>query len=342
MISTISNYTKSRYRKDPYKITLRINNQCNSKCKHCQVWKNKKQNNLSIESLNSFFNKIKFNIIWITISGGEPFLRDDVNKFVELIRNNFKSIKVISIATNGSMQKRINDYAVKISKIKGVKFYITLSLDGPEKIHNKIRGVKNSYSSVLNLYRILKIKTKFNKNIKIKLETTISKLNIGYLYNFYLKLIKQGISKKDIVLTLYHNADVYNNQNLRLQLTKSDMKEFKRVVSIFNSTIIPTSFSSFINKEYINGYEDYLKNNLNTRCVALIDSFTIDANGDIYPCAMWNNKLGNIYDQDFDLNKEWSSKKFEKMRNQIKKRNCPICWTPCEAYQSIISKYFLF
>ena len=55
---------------------------------------------------------------------------------------------------------------------------------------------------------------------------------------------------------------------------------------------------------------------------------------------MYDGIIGNIKDYDFDLKKMLSDGEAVKVRDEISKGICPHCWTPCEAYQTIIANFF--
>jgi len=72
-------------------------------------------------------------------------------------------------------------------------------------------------------------------------------------------------------------------------------------------------------------------------CQALSASFFLDSNGDLYPCTIHGKRLGNIKDYGYALSKFWDSDLLKKTRAEIIEGRCPQCWTPCEAYQSILA-----
>jgi MoaA/NifB/PqqE/SkfB family radical SAM enzyme len=73
------------------------------------------------------------------------------------------------------------------------------------------------------------------------------------------------------------------------------------------------------------------------RCQALAASFFMDPGGDVYPCSVYSKSLGNIADFDYDIRRLWDSDDRRRLRADIAKGECPQCWSPCEAYQSILA-----
>lgn len=76
----------------------------------------------------------------ILLRGGEPFLFPGIIELLEYI--NGKGI-FISIDTNGTV---LRDYAADILRIG--RMHLTVSVDGPEEIHDKVRGFKGCFKKI--------------------------------------------------------------------------------------------------------------------------------------------------------------------------------------------------
>ena len=70
--------------KNPYKINFAITSYCNSRRQTCNVWRKFKKNpevvknDLSLKEIEKIFKTFPKSIIWLSLSGGEPFLKDDL------------------------------------------------------------------------------------------------------------------------------------------------------------------------------------------------------------------------------------------------------------------------
>jgi len=111
-----------------------IINVCNLHCTHCYWWLNRKNENNEMgpekwrEIIKKTFKKKR--IFVVTLVGGEPTLRPDVIQvFCE------EMPKRVCVVTNGT-------YPLK--RFENLYFY-WISLDGTEKVHDRIRG-EGSYS----------------------------------------------------------------------------------------------------------------------------------------------------------------------------------------------------
>ena len=83
-----------------------------------------------------------------SITGGEPFLRKDLQKILqELYRRHFS----ISILTNGTLINREKAKMLADLPVKGVQ----VSLEGPKAVHEAVRG-RNSFASAVKGIELLR------------------------------------------------------------------------------------------------------------------------------------------------------------------------------------------
>lgn len=62
----------------------------------------------------------------------------------------------------------------------------------------------------------------------------------------------------------------------------------------------------------------------------------MDSQGDVYPSIMWNYRIGDIREAEYDLGRIWNGTEEQDARPKIKLGQDPKHWTSCEAYQSIL------
>ena len=71
-------------------------------------------------------------------------------------------------------------------------------------------------------------------------------------------------------------------------------------------------------------------------CTALSSSCFIDPYWNLFACSIWDAQVGNLRDNGFDLKTLWESQARKQLRQDVADGNCPHCWTPCEAYPTIL------
>ncbi|MBN2089421.1 radical SAM protein [candidate division KSB1 bacterium] len=131
----------------PEYISFTVTNSCNLRCRMCGQWSeegyihNRVKNPGSQMELADWKRLVDevaaYKIRFILVRGGEPFLFPGIIELVEHIHS--KGI-FVSIDTNGTVMSK---YAADLVRIGNM--HITFSVDGPEEIHDNVRGKKGSF-----------------------------------------------------------------------------------------------------------------------------------------------------------------------------------------------------
>ncbi|MCL4200798.1 4Fe-4S cluster-binding domain-containing protein, partial [Patescibacteria group bacterium] len=64
---------------------------CNSRCIHCDIWKNRGLDFLPV----SIYKKLPTSLEMVDITGGEPFLRNDIPEIVRIIRKRCPKARIL-------------------------------------------------------------------------------------------------------------------------------------------------------------------------------------------------------------------------------------------------------
>lgn len=316
--------SKTRHAK-PYKLNFALTYRCNSRCKICGIWKKTKKNELTTKEIRKFAEKNSFS--WISLTGGEPFLRDDMFEVISAFR---KKLYILSITTNGLDPEKTRSVISRISKLGIHRVMAVVSLDGPREVHNSIRGIKDAWTRSLKTYQLLKD----IKGIDVLFGYTISPHNLGFFRETYEKAkeIITDLTPRDFHVNLFHTSNHYysNTGLLDRGLALKEVEEIKKISGrAWNATAL-------LKSKYINLARLYLKTGRTpVHCASLRASIFLGPEGNVYPCTIFDKKIGNIRKSGYSLDPLLSSKKYTQIRKQTGKE-CPHCWSPCEAYQSII------
>jgi len=180
----------------PINFTISVTNKCNSRCKTCNIWRiyEKKPeirvNELSLDEYERIFESIgSGNMYWVTLSGGEPFLRRDlVDIFAALLERCFP--RIVNIPTNATLpsvvERRVREmleltHENQSTVPKATTLILNLSLDGIGEKHDEIRGFKGNFSRFMETYRrLIALKREFC-GLKVGIHTVISVYNVHNL-----------------------------------------------------------------------------------------------------------------------------------------------------------------
>lgn len=329
-------YSNIKPLKEPYKITFAITYKCNSRCKTCEIWKKHPKNELRTKEIEKIFQKI--NPSWVNLTGGEPFLRTDIFDIAKIIKDNCDTY-LLNMTTNALLVDTILSNVKKILKLGFPKFIVVVSLDGPKNIHDKLRGIKGNWDKAVQVYEKLWDITKKNKTFQTFFGYTISPYNIGYLEKTLEEVrdIIPSVKMKDFHINFYHESDIYFNNKGDIKINRNYTKALKEKIKNFLKNRRGLNPISFLEVVYLKNIEKYLDSAISPLpCKALSSSCFIDPQGNVYPCTIFNKKLGNLRQANYDLKEIWNSEKSAQVRKLIKENKCPGCWTPCEAYQTIL------
>ena len=323
----------------PYKINLFLTYCCNQRCRICFIWKKYiespklKDKELTKEEWGRFFQNLGSNLYWLSISGGEPFIRKDLIDIIESISS--KNLSILGMNTNGILSEKILNDTQTILKIlpQKTKFFITVSLNGFKKTHNFVAGI-NSYDRAENTYALLKtLQTKMS-NFYVEREVTVSKYNLKEL-----NAIIDSFNRKRIpfTLTFAQESEFYENIDKKVMLSQNDriaLANILRKIKIpmyKKQDLIKRMFKKLAIRSFENPGQPI-------PCYSSWASVRIDPYGNVYPCIILNDIIGNLKENDLDLKKTLMNSNIKAIQKRIKNNGCS-CWTPCEAYQTILQNF---
>lgn len=318
----------------PYKLTYAVTYRCNSRCTICSIWKRRTYDELSLPEVRQFFaNNPFFN--WIDITGGEVFLKPDLLAIIEEILRTQKNLYLLHIPTNGILTQKIMRDVKAILALHPNKFIVTLSIDGPPKLHDKLRGIKNNFIQTVRTYK--ELSTLSGSRFQCFFGMTLSGYNFQQIEETYRSLKREipTLTRHNLHFNIaHHSSHYYGNTKSAL----GDMAQIgTELMQFLGKKRKKWDGVSMLERTFQNLIPQYLSTHKTPiPCKALESSLFLDPNGTMYPCSMWSLALGNVRDISYDLKTFWGSPKVKQTRHVIDLKKCPNCWTPCEAYQSIL------
>ncbi len=168
----------------PFSVVISISYRCNSKCRTCDVWR-KPNDDLTLEEWDKVFQKLGRTPVYMTFTGGEPFLRDDLDQMV-ISGYQHCQPEYITIPTNGLLTDRILAQAENIVRTcADAQIGLNLSLDGVGDVHDDIRGVPGNWDQSMETWRRLKDLQKRYPNLVLSVHTVVSRFNIHLFEETY-------------------------------------------------------------------------------------------------------------------------------------------------------------
>jgi MoaA/NifB/PqqE/SkfB family radical SAM enzyme len=133
----------------PVQFTLFITNRCNARCEHCfYAGELFKGHELTLSQYEQFFTSLITPLESLLITGGEPFIREDLFDICCLATHKAKRRKIV-IPTNGSRTERILSQISRLMTIPGIELEMQISLDGFEQTHDSIRKIPGLFNEAV-------------------------------------------------------------------------------------------------------------------------------------------------------------------------------------------------
>lgn len=306
----------------PVNYTISVTNKCNSRCQTCLIYKSKNNSPLTLKEYRTLFQNIGKAPYWVTISGGEPFLRKDLPEIV-IALDKYCRPKIINIPTNGILTQRILYMVRQICmSLPRTQIIVNLSIDGVEEEHNRLRNVKGNYEKVIATFRALK-KLKF-KNLIVGIHTVISKLNVN-TFPVIASTMLQLAPDSYITEIAEERGELLN---IGKDITPSPL-EYRAAIDVLLHRIKNQKFKGMqrITQAFRIEYYNLVKKVLRDKkqvipCYAGIASCQIAPNGDLWLCCTKARPVGNLRKKNFRFRSVWFSKAAAIERKAIRQRKC--------------------
>ena len=331
-----------KYKQLPSYFIFYPTSRCNLKCSHCFYHDNlnKKFNEITVDELDKITSTMN-PILHLILTGGEPYLRHDLDQIVKIFYKNTK-VPIISIPSNGwyldKMDKQINNMMKCCPELT---LNQQISIDGIGKDHNnirmdkKVKGDDNSFEKAIKTINHLKTIQKVYDRINIGIIITFTNENQNK-FKSIIKEIYSLVEPDNISINLVRgNPKQKVNLNLDLNLYRESVKFrddlfYQKKMSghtRFKGNKLATAGRIMLN-ELVN--KTFEENKYITPCYAGNLSGVMYPEGDVYPCEILDktHKIGNIRDFDLDFRKLWLSKKAKEEVKFIRKTKC-FCTHEC-------------
>lgn len=134
---------------------------CNARCVMCGIWKQKprRADELSIEQLNQFLaDRLCSRLEYVSINGGEPFLRDDLPEIARTVFTQCSRLKRLSVTTNGLLTERMRTMLSSITddaSRRGVLVDVSVSVHAIGEALSEVYGVDRAFEKTVATMKLL-------------------------------------------------------------------------------------------------------------------------------------------------------------------------------------------
>lgn len=335
---------------NPVTLTFSVTASCQSRCRTCQIGERFHRHpeiaklDLKIDEIEGIFRSLG-PIYFFNVSGGEPFLRKDLPRIIQLACQYLRP-RVIHIPTNGILYKRIPFLVEQILTIMEelcpeVPLTVKPSIDGVGKRHDELRGVEGNFDHLLRTIEALRAISERKPRLHLELGTVISRFNmdqIDAVADFVRGLGVQSYRNE----IAEQRAEFFNQDD---PITP-DAVMYERLVRGFAARIR----ADIGNKRPLARMTEALRlvyYDLAVRilrekrqiipCLGGISNAHLNFDGQLWPCCVlgYDKPLGDLRESDFDFQKVWRSEQARGVRRSIAQGDCA-CPLANQAYSNIL------
>src|SRR5208283_1061747 len=318
-------------------IQLHLTERCNLKCTHCYQ-SGESSDEMSLAEIRSVISEVSdmlrewssaYDVTFsssFNITGGEPFLRQDLfDVLEELTRQEIDAY----LLSNGILINRDNAETLAGLGVKGVQ----VSIEGPEDIHDAIRGQGSLKRSLEGIKYLL------DAGIEVTMNTTLSDINAPYFLEVVALASSAGVQKlgfsrlvpsgsgrnllnkmlaQEVLKALYSKIFSLNTGNLKIVTGDPVASCFKRPAGEDDNSSFPAS-----------------------GCAAGVSGLTILPDGTVTPCRRLPVPIGNVRTD--SLREIWTT---SEVLNALRDRSgydgkCGKCnkWSACRGCRAIAYEF---
>ncbi len=289
----------------------------------------------------------------VLLRGGEPFMHPDIIELLEYIH--FKGL-FTSIDTNGTYLEKYLKDIVRIGKI-----HLTISVDGPEEIHDYVRGIKGSFHKAReNILALNELEKESPNKIGKSINFTISPHSykglgampeiarslginsisiVPYYYvtdrmgKEYEKILKDNFNIRAYSWNGFYNAD----SGIDFEIFKNEFHKFMdNLKGIFNFPYMGSGREGFSLEDYRVWFHDATTPAGTFKCMNVERFIDIQPDGNVNFCTDFPDAaLGNVLKN--SIHEIWNGEKAEKFREYRRKKMLPVCFRCGAKYMSEVA-----
>jgi len=312
----------------PATLIFFITNRCNAACTHCFFWKelSREKDELSIVQIKKLLDTLR-GLQQILITGGEPFLREEIVEISVLFHS--IGVRSVTIPTNGILTERITNCVSQILRSTSLdELKINVSLDGTHEVHDAIRNVPGCFDRACETIIRLKDLRETHRNLNVSVSCVLSRENISNLEEF---IRVAGALQIPLMFSFIRGADSnsfgiapedrmdFNPRKSKSFDEPADFDKIQEILEKEGKTLGLASWNIFQQLK-IQYSIDVLRNKkYPLTCLAGHVDGVIHSNGDVSICEL-RKPVGNLKDAGMDFRKVWWSEAANNMRESAK--NC--------------------
>jgi MoaA/NifB/PqqE/SkfB family radical SAM enzyme len=323
----------------PLHLTLFVTGVCNLRCRHCFHWKEVAAGvpGPSLEEIDALAASCERMgpLLWVSLGGGEPFLRADL----AAIAHSFaaRGLRHLAIPTNGLVEERLEPFVREVlGRQPGLQLSISVSFDGPPQVHDSIRQVKGGHArAMLAVRRLVSLKREF-RQLGVGILVCVTRENQELLAAHAEELVRE-LRPDNLTINLARGTA------LDPGLLEVDIARYEEVVArkraLLREGVLP--YFDFPLARLARARDELMYEHVarvarnesepHLPCTAGTLSAVVFENGEVHPCEVLGESIGNLNTSAWDLERLWNGAAARALREKIRRERCKCTWECAQA-----------
>lgn len=321
----------------PFKIKFFVTYRCNLRCVHCNLWSLPPcDEEMTAAEYETLFRRNP-DFFFVSFSGGEPTLRDDLPDLIRMAARYARGPTVISINLNGFWVDRTVD-AIR-EALSGLdrrsRLIAAVSSDGPEPNHNLMRGDAEAY--VRAERTIAGLRALEGDRLEVRRNICVSPINIEAIPD-YLSML--GAAGEKHHLCFYQAGGHYAHTPEHFRAAADFLRRLPAVLPAIRRAERAADPLGRIYLDLADAFFREPRRGSVWPCYSSIAAVSVGPTGTVFPCINHERAMGDLRAGEFDLRALLAREKAARVRSLIAAGRCPGCWTPNDAYATILCNLF--
>lgn len=307
-------------------MVLALTYRCNAQCAMCGLGRGHKEqiSKIAVEKLVESAQSLS-GLKVLNITGGEPFLLRNLPELCGRLAGAIPGLEQIALSTNGLLTDRIIEKTQAIYeniRFSDVGLGIEVSLDGPKKVHDAVRGVPGAFGkAIATLKGLSDLSIPF---VYKGLGCNVNALTVDTLDSTL--QIADSLGAPITFTPVVFNDLYFQNENRKNIIAMSGMQKEKTLLfyeSLLKAGRIDSYYYRFANSLI-------RKNQRSVGCIFRSRGLFIDPHGNVFACSSApKSKLGSLSDSRLDdLIHSSNTKAIRRSLHDF----CKTCGSNCQLY----------
>jgi radical SAM protein with 4Fe4S-binding SPASM domain len=297
------------WKRRPVHLTFFLTRKCNAHCPFCFYLKSPDNPKsaapeLSLDEIDRISRSLG-RLLWLAFSGGEVYLRKDLVEISKLFYDRNRPA-VMLYPSNGMLPDLIRDRTEQIvAHCRNSVVVVKLSLDGVGTDHDRLRNTRDNFDKMMQTYALLQGLLDAYPNFELGFNTVLTAQNqdkADAIIDFVGGLDERtthtiSMVRGNLLDNGYKQVDP-DNYRRAAETLATRLRDRTSGIHRFRGARLKAA-QDVLQRRYI--YQTLTGQDRSLPCYAGKLNLVLTESGEVYPCEILNQSLGNVRDHDYDI-----------------------------------------